>query len=48
MMWVLAMYGEVAVEGGELTAENLMGAVFAGGILYSGYLHLEEEEGTTE
>jgi len=26
-----------------LAAENLLGAVFAGGILYSGYLHLEDE-----
>ena len=48
MMWLLSMYGEVAVEGGVLTAENLMGAIFAGGILYSGYLHLEEDEGTSE
>ena len=43
MMWLLSLYGDVAVEGGELAAENLLGAVFAGGILYSGYLHLEEE-----
>ena len=43
MMWLLSLYGDVAVEGGELAAENLMGAVFAGGILYSGYLHLEDE-----
>tara|TARA_B100001540_G_scaffold196506_1_gene173051 strand:- start:245 stop:676 length:432 start_codon:yes stop_codon:yes gene_type:complete len=43
MMWLLSLYGDVAVEGGELAAENLLGAVFAGGILYSGYLHLEDE-----
>ena len=42
MMWLLSLYGDVAVEGGELAAENLLGAVFAGGILYSGYLHLED------
>ena len=40
---LLAMYGDV-VEGGELTVENpFFGAVFAGGILYSGYLHLDGE-----
>ena len=43
MMWLLSLYGDVAVEGGELAAENLLGAVFAAGILYSGYLHLEDE-----
>ncbi len=48
MMWLLAMYGDVAVEGGELTADNLFGAVFAGGILYSGYLHLDGEESNSE
>ena len=30
MMWLLSLYGDVAVEGGELAAENLLGAVFAG------------------
>ena len=48
MMWLLAMYGDVSVEGGELTADNLFGAVFAGGILYSGYLHLDGEESNSE
>ncbi len=48
MMWLLATYGDVAVEGGELTAENLFGAVFAGAILYSGYLHLDGEESNSE
>ena len=43
MMWLLATYGEVSLEGAELGADQLMGAVFAGGILYSGYLHLEDE-----
>ena len=43
MMWLLAMYGDVSVDGKELEADQLLGAVFAGGILYSGYLHLEDE-----
>ena len=43
MMWLLAMYGDVSVDGKELGADQLLGAVFAGGILYSGYLHLEDE-----
>tara|TARA_B100001996_G_scaffold253785_1_gene197028 strand:+ start:410 stop:838 length:429 start_codon:yes stop_codon:yes gene_type:complete len=42
MMWLLSLYGEVSIEGAELGADHLMGVVFAGGILYSGYLHLEE------
>lgn len=43
MMWLLAMYGDVSIDGKELGADQLLGAVFAGGILYSGYLHLEDE-----
>jgi len=43
MMWLLATYGEVSLEGAELGPDLLMGVVFAGGILYSGYLHLEDE-----
>ena len=43
MMWLLATYGEVSLEGAVLGADQLMGAVVAGGILYSGYLHLEDE-----
>ena len=43
MMWLLATYGDVSIDGKELGADQLLGAVFAGAILYSGYLHLEEE-----
>ncbi len=43
MMWLLAMYGDVSIDGKELGADQLLGAVFAGAILYSGYLHLEDE-----
>ena len=43
MMWLLAMYGDVSIDGKELGADQLLGAVFAGGILESGYLHLGDE-----
>ena len=43
MMWLLAMYGEVSLEGASLGPDLLIGVVFAGGILYSGYLRLEDE-----
>ena len=43
MMWLLSIYGDVVVEGGGFSADYLLGAIFAGSILYSGYLHLEDE-----
>ena len=43
MMWILSIYGDVVVEGGGFSADYLLGAIFAGSILYSGYLHLEDE-----
>jgi len=48
MMWLLSIYGDVVVEGGGFSADYLLGAIFAGSILYSGYLHLGDEGNTAE
>ena len=48
MMWLLSIYGDVVVEGGGFSADYLLGAIFAGSILYSGYLHLGDEWNTAE
>jgi hypothetical protein len=42
MMWLFSIYGDIVVEGGDFSADVLLGAIFAGSILYSGYLHLED------